>query len=815
MSNQSFLDKRITFQSHTGTLSIDLGQAGDTLRPWALIQEATAAVHYRIGETRRRLVLNGPNVSFGVGQNLVTFSHHDQHLRLDWSWTAAEPSLESWLEVTNRADMPVTVDRLDVLCLRGAKSLGLPEPASDWRVYQHGWQSWSPTGVRRLGDGPFPAPLDDEYRLKHVPHGEGSPGDRFQLDGSSGGRPHGGRLRSEWVTVIGATAKSSSSEAPEAQSNAAPLDTVHLLFGFVTGANQLAEVSLEADDQLRELTASCYADRITLAPGQTLRSERLRVATSPDGWGALEAWADRMGGLMHARVPEKAPTGWCTWYYYYGSNTAQDVYANLNAIRRHSLPLNLVLIDDGYQAAIGDWLTLLPERFTDMPTVTATIRREGRVPGIWSAPFGLAANSQTWASQPDWVVRDETGKPVLAWSHLGHPIYALDTTHPEAAAWLHATFRTMRQEWGYDAFKIDFLFAAALPGRRHDVQVTRAQALRRGLEIIRAAVGDDAFLLGCGAPLGPAVGLVDGMRVGPDVSPGWELLPTSGSPGPGERDLSAPGTANALRNSIARAFSHGRLWAADPDCLLARPSGASSQLTLYETRTLASVLTLTGGMLLNSDMVGDLPPSRLALLRQTLPPTNRVAYPLDLFEGGLPEILVLPVERPWGRWWVVALINWDDRSRETRVELAELGLPPGRYHVYDQWRADYLGQANEALALPVQRPHETLLLLFKPVSDRPDWLTSTFHLTAGSQEVTDVFRQKLGQRRQKLVVHVEKSGENFGRLVFTAPPDWVVLDAQVNGRRRSVNMRNREAGLVDMGFTLRDRGWVLVDFARM
>jgi len=43
----------------------------------------------------------------------------------------------------------------------------------------------------------------------------------------------------------------------------------------------------------------------------------------------------------------------------------------------------------------------------------------------------------------------------------------------------------------------------------------------------------------------------------------------------------------------------------------------------------------------------------------------------------------------------------------------------------------------------------------------------------------------------------------------------VVLDAQVKGRRRSVNVRNREAGLVDMGFTLHDRAWVLVDFARL
>jgi hypothetical protein len=101
------------------------------------------------------------------------------------------------------------------------------------------------------------------------------------------------------------------------------------------------------------------------------------------------------------------------------------------------------------------------------------------------------------------------------------------------------------------------------------------------------------------------------------------------------------------------------------------------------------------------------------------------------------------------------------------------------------------------------------------VTDYPDWLTSTFHLAGGSVEVVDVIRQKLGGRRLKLVVHLEKQGEGFGRLVFTAPGEWVVLDAQINGRRRSVNVRDRETMLVDMGFTLSDRAWVLVDLAKM
>ena len=82
-------------------------------------------------------------------------------------------------------------------------------------------------------------------------------------------------------------------------------------------------------------------------------------------------------------------------------------------------------------------------------------------------------------------------------------------------AWLAELAQTAVQQWGYRVLKLDFLYAAALPGVRHDAGATRAQALRRGLQAIRDGAGD-AFLLGCGCPFGPAVGLVDGMRIGLD-----------------------------------------------------------------------------------------------------------------------------------------------------------------------------------------------------------------------------------------------------------------------------------------------------------
>ena len=83
-------------------------------------------------------------------------------------------------------------------------------------------------------------------------------------------------------------------------------------------------------------------------------------------------------------------------------------------------------------------------------------------------------------------------------------------------------------------------------------------AYRSGLALIRDVVGPEVYLVGCGAPLLPSVGLVDAMRVSPDTfHEGGE----DGSAG-----------LRGLMPLAARAWQQGRFWVNDPDCLVARPS---------------------------------------------------------------------------------------------------------------------------------------------------------------------------------------------------------------------------------------------------
>lgn len=83
---------------------------------------------------------------------------------------------------------------------------------------------------------------------------------------------------------------------------------------------------------------------------------------------------------------------------------------------------------------------------------------------------------------------------------------------------------------GFDFFKLDFLYAGALDGGRHE-DMSAVTAYRSGLELIRRAIGTEAYLLGCGAPILPSIGLVDAMRVSPDTGPEYE---------PPQGDLNAP-----------------------------------------------------------------------------------------------------------------------------------------------------------------------------------------------------------------------------------------------------------------------------------
>ncbi len=371
-------------------------------------------------------------------------------------------------------------------------------------VHEEGWQSWSPTSTYRLGEPPRRS-TDPAFWTMNYKH--------------AGGR-HGGFAGEGLLAVDPGT-----------------------------GADVRVWAAADPAVEVPEIRAEVRGDRVVVtADGPVAESAHpCGLPAALGDWAAAYA-TGRVGPLR------PAPTVWCSWYHYFTEVTEADMVENLDAMDRLELPVDVVQLDDGYQAEVGDWLSL-SHRFASLPELVARIRDRGRRAGIWVAPFLAAERSRLATEHPDWLVGGAD-----AGRNWGQRLYALDTTHPSAAAWLTEVFGTFAA-MGFDYFKIDFGYAAAMAGRRHDPDRTPVQAYRRGVELIRAAIGD-AYLLGCGAPILPSVGLVDAMRVSPDTAAHYQ--PEGG-------DLSRPAQASAELTGAGRAYQQGRFWVNDPDCLIARP----------------------------------------------------------------------------------------------------------------------------------------------------------------------------------------------------------------------------------------------------
>jgi alpha-galactosidase len=316
------------------------------------------------------------------------------------------------------------------------------------------------------------------------------------------------------------------------------------------------------------------------------------------GGAPAEDLLDLYGSLAkrenRVRINPWNPVGWCSWYHYFGDLAWDDVVGNVETARRlgRSFPIEVFQVDDGYETDIGDWLRAKPG-YPGLDGLAGAITRRGFRAGIWTAPFSAAETSELFAAHPGWMVAD-CGRPKFAHRSWNRAIHALDLTRSDVQAYLYGLFTTLKKA-GFTYFKIDFLFGSAMPGERSR-KVTPIQAYREGLRVIRRAVGRD-FVLGCGAPLLPSAGLVDGMRIGEDTAPYWKTRPSA---------FQGPNAYFALKNALLRQFMHRKLWLNDPDCVLLRDR--ETELTRNERELYALACGALDNMVVDSDnlaLIGD------------------------------------------------------------------------------------------------------------------------------------------------------------------------------------------------------------------
>ena len=357
------------------------------------------------------------------------------------------------------------------------------------------------------------------------------------------------------------------------------------LYAFTTCKRFRGEFRLYAD----RIEVVQVLEGITLQPGETVELEQFMAGCAEEYSDLYEPLRERIR-RGHPAPGGHVPTGWCSWYCYGTDIDLPLLTRNMEAIQSKLPQLRVFQIDDGYEKFMGDWLDESDKLGISVGGLCRVIADHGMVPGIWTAPFTAEKDSRLFREHPDWFVMDDEGRPLSSdrvtypgWR--AGPWYMLDASHPEARGYLRDVFSTMYEKLGCRYFKLDANMWGALPfGRRHQPNCTSIEAYRMGMETILEALGPDAFVLGCNAPLWPSLGLVHGMRISADILRDWPVV------------------KQVAYECFHRQYQHGSFWLSDPDCVLLH-GGA---LTQEEKRFHLSCALASCGAQIISDAMPEL-----------------------------------------------------------------------------------------------------------------------------------------------------------------------------------------------------------------
>ena len=393
------------------------------------------------------------------------------------------------------------------------------------------------------------------------------------------------------------------------------------------------------------ICANWHMEDKTVHAGQRYTLELLALDDARTGLDFFEAYTQTLHDRYSIRPPKPTPAGWSSWSCYYSHINEDKIAreATLLAKDFRELGADLIQIDDGWQreGSFGAyWLNDEKTFPHDMPALAEHCRELGLRLGLWMAP-GLLRDTSS---------RFEELRPILSTSngqlirHLGGgekhddgkdgSVYGMDLSKPRTTELAVEMFRRGKEEYHSEYFKIDFLVCLLLrmgyDGRQvvFDSDEYAVELYRRYIRTIRETVGDDVFLLACGAPIGESVGIFDAIRISADIA--WSTS-----------DPGHPGTwaiiRNAAQSAVLRSPFHEKVFINDPDALLVRDFLTENcndgvALTLEEARMWATVIAMSGGHVLINEELERLDEERKALFANILPPMGKAARPKDFYE---------------------------------------------------------------------------------------------------------------------------------------------------------------------------------------
>ncbi len=480
-----------------------------------------------------------------------------------------------------------------------------------------------------------------------------------------------------------------------------------------------------------------------------------------------------LGYHYHApwrRRPKLKPiVGWCTWEAYRRDLSEEKIARSTRffAEKLRKWGFEYIQVDDGYEKLPlpvnphGDlgqaWLETRDEFPTGHAGIVSLIRAHGLEPGIWTS--AAIYNDDFADAQPGCLLKDRDGQPLLGdWVK-----YVLDCTPAALERHVRPVYEGLRAA-GYSYCKIDAIRHLLYDGMHEGALLgllsneEAEHRFRRFLEVAREGLGKDVYWLSSWGVMTQMVGLCDACRISQDAMPTWS------------------GMQMQLVESARWLFAQRVLWLNDPDHVCVRAP-------LEWSRTVLSLVALSGGLFMLSDAIEEYDEQRLALIRKCIPPLTTVAGetgPLDAdyaaftwtkFHGfqvleekpfavetmtdeearnqagawatgaedhPFSTLWAVHLDLPIGRWCVVGRFA-SIALRASRLDLNDVGLAADAdYLAYDFWNERFLGRVRTTCAVPALPLGHCQVLALRPACDHPQLLSSTRHV---SQDAISVRRQ--------------------------------------------------------------------------
>ncbi len=502
--------------------------------------------------------------------------------------------------------------------------------------------------------------------------------------------------------------------APTAKSSSHMFEMVRLADGKYLFTGSLSWRIFLPNFTLKDGTIEVWSDGEgrQLKPGETIAYEQI-VLKRGDNWLAV---LDQFGAAIAVEngITKLKPAdfkGWATWDYYGRVFTDEDIYGNMKALNKVASEANMIQIDGGWWTERGDYQSVHPGLPGGIKEIVAKIKADGKTPGLHFDGFRGDKKSEIYKKHPEYFLHDQDGKLIVDVNEksdkLMEYIY-FDYSHPGAREHIAECIRNMKDNWGINYFKVDFMRYGLKNDtlqrnknvksiKAHDPTITSVERFRLGMQTMRDAMGPDGYFLGCSAVFGPAIGFVDGMRTGGDIHPNYEDFP--------ERCLA----------NLSNFYLSGKVWNGDADYLVYREAAdeddrvskeevkSGGSLSLNEAQTWADFNKVYGTARLNSDNLMTLRPERQALVNEVFEyPAMDETVPLDFWEQATDKYdgfeLVLARK---GEDVYLGVFNWGDQAREYPLQAFGKAEPvklEGRHSVILKYEGkDSFAQLSEKL----------------------------------------------------------------------------------------------------------------------